>query len=119
MSNSYSFEYDGVLVEYSRATVGTRMEGGRIIQKLLGAYGHVAGNPASNSEYDNFFEYAHTMARTRTDAAWWCHSDMSEEQIRERFEAFIDEDELLHQEFILAARATNAQKKMRTPTPTT
>lgn len=118
MTPPYSFEYDGETIEFSRATVGTNMEAYRIEQKLLGALGHVRGNPAPDNVYSNILEYAGAMARATATAAWYAHSNMTDDQIKAAFEAFIAEDELLWLQFRLAVMATAAPKKTAPPTPT-
>lgn len=115
----FVFEYDGYRVEYTRATVETRMEGSRLINKLLGAYGHVAGNPCTDQQYDNYHQYANAMARSRTDAPWCANSNMTEADIRERFELFCNEDEDLWHNLLLAERATQTPKKTTILSPAT
>lgn len=115
----YTFEYDGHTIEYGGGTVQTRMEGNRIIEKLLIAYNHVSSNPATDSLYDNYSEYGNSMARSKTDAPWWCHSNMTEEDVKARFELFLQQDEDLFELFLRAARAMRALKKTMTATPPT
>ena len=114
MAEPYKFQYDGHTVEYSRGTVRTGIESTRMIRKLLRAYDYIGDNIAPDDLYDNIDEYSAAMSRSKTDAAWWAHSNMSDEELREKFECFLDQPEDLYIAFRAANRAVSMPKK--TPT---
>lgn len=115
---THTFEYDDETVGFSRATVGTNMEAYRLEQKLLGAYGHVQGNPAPDDVYANMREYAGAMARAKAVAPWYANSNMTDDQIKQAFELFLEQDELLWLYFRLAIQATAMPKKTPLATET-
>lgn len=117
MIEPYSFEYEGVAIVYQRATVRTGLESTRIRQKLIDALGYVDQMPTD--EFANVSTYADTMARSKANAAWWCHSNMTEEEIKAAFELFLEQDEELYLLFNRAHRATLAPKKTIEPTAET
>lgn len=106
----YTFQHKGHEVNFHRATVRSAIEAGRLVQSLLRAYGHVAGNPASDARYALFREYAAVMARTETSAPWHADSNMSDDEVKQKFEIFIALDEDLYQEYRTAAAAFTALK---------
>jgi hypothetical protein len=105
----YSFEYEGVSVTYQRATVRTGLEATRIRQKLIEALGYSTEMPLD--EYANADTFADTMARCKADAPWWCHSNMTGDQIRTAYDLFLDQDETLYTLFNRAYIATSPPKK--------
>ena len=105
----YTFEFEGVKVEYNRATVRTGLETARIRQKLIEALGYDTEMPTE--EWENASTFSETMARSKADAPWWCKSNMSNEQIKAAYELFMEADEELYSEFNRAYRATLPPKK--------
>lgn len=105
----YTFEFEGVKVEYNRATVRTGLETTRIRQKLIEALGYETEMPTT--EWENALTFSETMARSKADAPWWCHSNMTGEQIKAAYELFMETDEELYSEFNRAYRATLSPKK--------
>jgi hypothetical protein len=114
MSEPYSFVYDGHTVVYKRATVASRLEADRLIVKLRTVYGYTEANSTPADEWDNFYEYANSMARATTDAPWYAHSNMPHEDIKTRFELFLNEEGDLYNLFAAASHAASQQKKMKT-----
>jgi hypothetical protein len=106
----YVFQHGGHEIEFNRGTVRTAIEARRIVQALLSAYGHVAGNPASDEDYDTFTEYAGAMARTKTSAAWHARSSMPDDVIRQKFEEFLNLDEAIYEDYRTAAAAFGVLK---------
>lgn len=119
MSEPYIFEYDGLQIEFRRNTVGSTLEAARIQDKLLGALGYVTGNPAPQSEAANIAEFAECMSRCKVDAAWWGHSNMSEDQLAIAYQTYIDEPGELVVGFRRADSATKLPKKTKPAPPTT
>lgn len=115
MAEPYKFTHDGVEVEYFPATVRTSLEARRIQGKLLDAYGHMAidAPPVPRDSWDNISEYSTAMSQCKSTAAWWATSNATPAQIREAFEAFMDQDPDLFDLFVEANRATMPQKKMK------
>lgn len=111
MAEPYTFEHDGVAVEFSRGTVRTGIEARQIMQKLLMAHGFFDGNIAPDDLYKLFDEFASCSARSKTDAKWWAHSNMGEEEIKKRFEIFLEEDEELYVQLRQANIATRQPQK--------
>lgn len=109
MSEPYTFEYEGVRVEYQRGTVRMGIEATRMRRKLVAAYGYTDTMPSD--EYDNIDEYSSAMSRTKTSAAWWGHSNMDEGQLKQAFELFLDQDEELYELLRRAYSATYPPKK--------
>lgn len=87
------------------------METRRLINKLLRSYGYVDGKVAPDDQYWDMDEFAEAMARCKTAAPWWVHSNMPEEEIREKFELFLDAPPDLYEAFRAASRATQPPKK--------
>ena len=116
MTEPYRFEHNGNSVEFTRNTVRAVLEADRIQDKLLGALGHVAGNPAPADVAGNVAEYAECMARAKTDAAWWCHSNMSETDMLRSYESYLEEDGSLVVAFRKANYAVAMPKKTDAPT---
>lgn len=106
---SHRFEYEGIAVIYQRATVRTGLEATRLRQKLIGALGYETEMPTD--EYNNVETYADTMARCKADAPWWCHSNMTGEEIRDAYNLFLDQDEALYTLFNRAYVAMLPPKK--------
>ncbi len=105
----YAFTFEGSEIAYQRATVRTALESARIRQKLLLALGY--DYEAPTDEWNNADTYADTMARCKSDAAWWCHSNMTGEQIKAAYDVFMDSDESLYSAFNKAYVATLPPKK--------
>jgi hypothetical protein len=118
MADPYTFEYEGIEVQFNRGTVRSGIEARHIVQKLLSAYGFYDGNLAPDDMYGLIDEYASCTARSKTEAAWWGHSNMSEEEIKRRFEIFLDEDERLYLELRQAHIATKQPQKKAAATST-
>lgn len=118
MSDPYRFEHEGHAVAMHAGTVRTALEEYRLKAKLASAYGYVGGD-IPDDEWGNFNEYAASMARTKTDAPWWAHSNMSEDQIKAAYELFLDQDEMLYVSFRLASTALRLPKKTMMLTPET
>lgn len=109
MTQPYQFEYEGVSITYQRATVRTGLEATRIRQKLIEVLGYETEMPTD--EYSNVETYADTMARCKADAPWWCHSNMTGDQIRDAFDIFLEQEEELYTLFNRAYLATSLPKK--------
>ena len=109
MAEPYVFEHDGVTIQYQRGTVKTGIEASRIRRKLVAAYGYETTMPVD--EYDNIDEYASAMSRCIAEAPWRGHSNMTEEQLKQAFEVFLEEDEMLYHKFREASIATLPPKK--------
>lgn len=109
MIEPYTFEYEGVTVVYQRATVRTGLEATRIRQKLIEALGYTTEMPTD--EWENADTYADSMARCKTAASWWCHSNMTNEDVRSAYDLFMDADEELYKAFNKAYTATLPPKK--------
>jgi hypothetical protein len=113
MADPYTFEYEGVAVEYFPATVRTSLEARRIQGKLLDAYGHLAidAPPIPRDIWDNISEYASAMSQCKSSAAWWTSSNATPQQVQAAFELFMDQDHELFDQFVTANRATMPPKK--------
>jgi hypothetical protein len=118
MTDAYKFEYDGIEVQFHRGTVRSGIEARQIMQKLLFAHGFYDGNIAPDDIYRLMDEYASCAARSKTEAEWWGHSNMSEEDLKRRFEIFLDEDEQLYVELRSANIATKQPQKKAAVTST-
>lgn len=118
MAEPYKFTYNDIEVEFHRGTVRSGIEARQIMQKLLFAYDYVDGNLAPDDMYRLFDEFASCAARSKTEAAWWGHSNMSEEELKRRFEIFLDEDEMLYVELRQANVATRQPPKKAAVTST-
>lgn len=118
MANPYHFEYNGHSVDMYPGTVRTSMEEYRLRSKLALAHGYVGGD-IPDDDWGNFTEYAAAMARTKTDAAWWSHSNMSDEQIKAAYELFTEQDEELWLAYRVASTALRAPKKTPPLSPVT
>lgn len=110
----YTFDYNGVEVQYLPATVATRQTKKRIIRLLLAAYGYPDGNRTPPDEWDTFEEYSDYVSRSKADAPWWMSSASTTEQARAAFEAWRSEPEELYDSFLLAHHATTLEKKVTT-----
>ncbi len=119
MVEPYSFEFEDSIVTYQRATVRTAMEATRIRQKLAEAMGYEMGDGVPTNEWRNIETYADTMTRCKSDAAWWCHSNMTGSEIKAAYEAFMETDEELYTLFNRAYLATLPLKKSLMKTPET
>jgi hypothetical protein len=117
----YTFEYQGLNVTYQRGTVRTGMESTRLRRKLISALGYETEMPSD--EYANVDTYAETMSRSTVtppeNVTWWCHSNMTEDQIKAAFDVFLEEDEELYALFNRAYVATLPPKKTTLSTPPT
>lgn len=109
MTEPYTFDFEGTLITYQRATVRTELESQRIRQKLIEALGYE--NAIPTDEFNNADTYADCMARSKTSAAWWCHSNMTKEEIKAAYDAFMDADNELYLAFNRAYVATLPPKK--------
>lgn len=119
MTEPYAFDHDGVHVSYHRATVRTSLETSRIRQKLIAALGYEIGMDMPTLESENIDVYADCMARSKTDAPWWCHANMTGEQIKVAYDTFMDADADLYKAFNRAYVATLPPKKTEELTPQT
>lgn len=115
---AHTFEFDGITVEYHPAVVKTRLKRGRIIGKLMQAYGYVHENPKgderiiSDAEWDSFLEYAGHMAQScATGAAWWVDENASSGDLQAAYEAFLETDATLFDVLRIARRAVEPPKK--------
>lgn len=118
MIEPYAFDHEGASVEFFPSTVRSSLEAVRLQQKLLGAYGYVGDNAASDDVADNIYEYAQAMARTKTtDAPWYAHSNMDAQALIDAFECFLDQEGSLHTRYRIAVLSTAQPKK--TPIPIT
>lgn len=121
MQQPHAFEYEGVTIEFYTATVRTGMEEQRLLARLVEAYQFASANDIDARLWDNFTEYAAAMARSKLtgDVAWYAHSNMELNRIKDAFECFLDEPELLYTRYRLAVTATRIPKKTQTLTPET
>jgi hypothetical protein len=118
---AYTFEYDDITVTVERPLVGTSLDADHLRNKILVAYGHVSGNPASDNRYRKIMAYVEVVARSQVSAPvpWWAHVDMTNEQVKDAFESFLKQDADLASEFETAIEATNVPKKTKTKAPVT
>jgi hypothetical protein len=122
MGDSHTFEHNGHTVEYSPATVRTSLDSRRYLVGLITAYGYESGADASEKnplEWENFKEYAASMAQCKTSAPWRVSPVSSPEDIQKAYECFLDEDAALHNLFITASLAVSPPKKTVMSTPQT
>lgn len=115
MAEPYTFEFEGVAVEYYPATVRTSLEARRIQGKLLDAYGHmeIDAPPVPRIEWDNISEYSQAMSQCKSSAAWWTNSNATPAQVKAAYELFMDQDPEVFDLFVEANRATLPPKKTR------
>ncbi len=116
---AYTFEYDDITVTVERPLVRTTLDADHLRNKILTAYGHVAGNPASDNRYRKVMAYVAIMARSTVSntAAWYAHVDMSNDQVKDAFEAFLEQDADLAELFEIALENTAIPKKTKTKAP--
>lgn len=119
MTTPYTFEHEGVAVEYYPATVGTSLARRRILRGLLEAYGYMDGGLAPADEWDNISEYASAMAQARSAAPWWTPSSAPPERMRAAFELFLEQDTRLYAQFLAADEIVSPPKKTTANTTAT
>lgn len=113
---AYTFEYEDITVTVERPLVGTALDADHLRNKILVAYGHVAGNPASDNRYRKIMSYVDIMSRATVSApvSWHAHVDMLDTEVRDAFEAYLKQDADLSEEFDKAIAATTVPKKTKT-----
>lgn len=118
---AHTFEHDGVTVEYSPAIVKTRQKRGRILSKLMAAYGYVFDSPVqgqsiiTEGEFDDMTEYAEHLSQSNAQgAAWWIDDNAAPDSLCASYEAFNNSDPELITLLRTARRAVQAPKKTDT-----
>lgn len=118
MADSYSFEHDGVTVEFFPATVRTQLEKRRLLLALIRAY-NLQDEDVPNDTWEEFDNFSTAMAQSKADALWWTKSMATPERIREAFECFMGEPPILLTSFLIASNAVSTPKKTTPSTPET
>jgi len=109
----YTFEHNGVKVEYFPAVVRTQLEKRRIQLKLLEAYGVETSADLDRSEWDNMSEYASAISQSKADAPWWTKSNANAQEVRAAYELFMEQDVDLFDAYLRANVATLPPKKTK------
>jgi hypothetical protein len=118
---AYTFEYEDVTVTVERPLVRTSLDADHLRNKILIAYGHVSGNPASDNRIRRIVAYTEIISRTTVSApvSWWAHPDMTNNEVRAAFEAFLEQEVDLAEAFDKADDATTVPKKTTPKAPVT
>jgi hypothetical protein len=110
MSDTYTFEHEGVTVEYAPATIRTLLEKRRILVALINVYG-LQDQDVPSDTWEEFDNFATAMAQSKANAAWWTRSMAMPERIQEAFECFMAQPPILLTNFLIASNAVATPKK--------
>lgn len=110
MTDAYTFEHDGVIVEYAPATIRTLLQKRRILLALIQVYG-LQDQDVPADTWEEFDNFAVAMAQSKADAAWWTPAMASPDRIRDAFECFMAQPPILLTNFLIASNAVSTPKK--------